>query len=66
MSETLTDEIAVLKVEAVQLVAGLLRIHDILVDNESGAFRVIGNSLANLSIVKVSGAPRSVGRVPHC
>lgn len=43
------DEIAVLEVEAVQLVASTLRIHDILVDHESGALCVGGDALADLA-----------------
>ena len=48
-TRTRTDEVSVLKVEAVQLVAGRLRIHDILVDNEGGALCVVGNALADLA-----------------
>lgn len=44
-----TDEIAILKVEAVELVAGLLRIHYILVDDEGGALGVARNALADLT-----------------
>lgn len=49
-----TDQVSALEVEAVQLVAGLLRIHDILVDDESGALGVGGNALADLSVECVS------------
>lgn len=44
-----TDEIAILEVESVQFVAGLLGVHDIFVDNESGALGSVGNSLADLA-----------------
>lgn len=32
----------------------MLRIHDIFVDDESGAFRVVGNALADLAVRGVS------------
>lgn len=44
-----TNEIAVLKVETVQFVAGLLRIHDIFVDHKSCTLGVAGNALSNLA-----------------
>lgn len=44
-----TDEIAVLEVEAVELVAGLLGIHHILVDDKGSALGVAGNALADLA-----------------
>ena len=44
-----TNEIAVLEVESVQLIARLLRIHHVLIDNECCALGVVGNSLANLT-----------------
>lgn len=44
-----TNEITVLKVVAVQFVAGLLRIHNIFVDNEGGALGVARNALADLA-----------------
>lgn len=42
------DEVAVLEVEAVQLVARGFGVHDILVDDESGALGVVRNALADL------------------
>lgn len=45
-----TDEIAVLEVEAVQLVAGLLRVHDILEDDKSSALGVVRNALSHLAV----------------
>lgn len=54
-----TDEIAVLEVEPVQLVAGLLRVHDILVDDEGGAFGVVRDALADLAGGFVSGLQTS-------
>lgn len=49
-AQSRTDEITVLKVETVQFVTGLLRIHDIFVDYESGTLGVVGNALTNLAI----------------
>jgi hypothetical protein len=45
-----TDEIAVLEVEAVQLVAGLLGIQDFLVNDECGPLGVVGDALADLAV----------------
>jgi len=47
--EARTDEIAVLKVEPVQFIAGLLRVHDIFVNDKGSAFRGVGDSLADLA-----------------
>lgn len=44
-----TDEITVLEVEAIELVAGLLRIHYVFIYNERGAFGVASNALADLA-----------------
>lgn len=57
-SDTLlrTNEITVLKVETVQFVTGLLRIHDIFVDDEGGALGVVGNALADLAADGISTA----------
>lgn len=49
MEERRTDEIAVLEVEAVQLVARLLGIHYVFIDNECRSLGVIRNSLADLT-----------------
>jgi hypothetical protein len=38
-----------LEVEAIQLVARLLRIHHVLIDNEGRALGVVGDSLADLA-----------------
>lgn len=43
------DEVAVLEVEPVQLVAGGFRVHDIFVDDEGRAFGVAGDALADLT-----------------
>ena len=50
-SDTLprTNKITVLKVETVQFVTGLLRIHDIFVDDKSCALGVVGDALADLT-----------------
>lgn len=55
-----TNQVSTLEVEAVQLVAGLFRIHDILIDNESSAFGVGGNALTDLSAECVSQWPMDV------
>lgn len=44
-----TDEVPILEVEAVQFVAGGLRIHDILVDDKSGPLCVVGDTLSDLA-----------------
>lgn len=44
-----TDEIAVLKVEPVELVTSLLGVHDIIINNVSGSLGVLGDSLADLA-----------------
>jgi len=52
-----TNEISILEVEAVQLVASHLGIHYVLIDNECCAFRVVGDSLADLAVKRVSRWP---------
>jgi hypothetical protein len=52
--ELRTDKIAVLEVEAVQLVARLLRIHHVLIDNEGRALGVVGDPLTDLTVGFVS------------
>ena len=49
-----TDKVAALEVEAVQLVARLLRIHDVFIDNESSALCVACNALADLAAEDIS------------
>ena len=44
-----TNEIAILKVEAVELVASLLRVHHIFIDYERSALGVAGNALTDLA-----------------
>lgn len=44
-----TDEVTILEVEAVQLVARLLRVHHVLIDNECRALGVVGDALAYLA-----------------
>jgi len=44
-----TDEVAVLKIEAVQLIAGLLGVHDIFEDDEGGTLGGVGDALADLT-----------------
>ncbi len=48
--ERLTNQVPVLEIEPVQLVASLLCIHHVLVDNEGGALRIIGKPLAYLAV----------------
>jgi hypothetical protein len=52
-----TNEIPILEVEAVQLVASHLGIHYVFIDNECCAFRVVGDSLADLAVQRVSRWP---------
>lgn len=49
-----TNEVSVLKVEAVQLVASLLRVGYVFIDNEGGALGVVGDTLSNLAAQTVS------------
>lgn len=55
-AQSRTNEITVLKVETVQFVTGLLRIHDIFIDYKSGTLGVVGNALTNLAVGWVSMA----------
>lgn len=50
-SDVHTNEIPILEVESVQLVARLLCIHYVLIDHEGSAFGVICDSLADLAVV---------------
>jgi len=43
------DEVSVLEVETIELVACLLGVYDIFVDNEGGALCVVGDTLADLT-----------------
>jgi hypothetical protein len=45
-----TNEIAVLEVEAIEFVAGLLCIHYFFIDDERGAFGVTGYTLTDLAV----------------
>jgi hypothetical protein len=45
----LTNEIPILEVEAIQLIACLLRIHDIFINDEAGALGVVRRALPYLS-----------------
>jgi hypothetical protein len=47
--ERRADEITILEIEPVQLITGLLRVHDIFEDYERGSFCCIGDALPNLS-----------------
>jgi hypothetical protein len=50
-TEQHTDKVTVLEVVTVQLVARLLRIHHVLIDDEGGALGVARNALSNLTIM---------------
>ena len=43
------DEVAVLEIEAVEFVAGLFGVYNILVDDECGALCVVGDALTDLT-----------------
>lgn len=49
-----TDKVTTLEVEAVQLVAGLLRIHDVVIDNKGSSLGVGSDALADLAVLDVS------------
>lgn len=51
-----TDEVAVLEVEAVELVAGLLGVHHVLIDDECSALGVVRNALADLATSQMSAS----------
>lgn len=44
-----TDEIPILKVKAIELVAGHLGIHHVFIDNIGRSLGVIGNALSDLA-----------------
>jgi hypothetical protein len=58
-----TNQVSVLEVEAIELIACLLGVVYVLVDHECGTLRVVGDTLANLPIneekLTVSGGPTS-------
>lgn len=43
-----TDEVAILKVKAIQLIARRFGVHSVLIDDESCAFGVVCNALTDL------------------
>lgn len=47
--ESHTDKVAILEIEAIQLIASCFCVHDVLINDKSGAFGVVGNSLADLA-----------------
>lgn len=49
-----TNEVAILEVETVQLIARRLCIHNIFVNHERGALGVVGDALANLTATRQS------------
>lgn len=56
-----TDEVTALEVEAVQLVAGLLRIHDVVIDNKGGSLGIGSNALADLAVIRCQSRCRCRG-----
>jgi hypothetical protein len=55
-----TDKISILEVEAVQLVARLLCIHHVFIDNECRALGIVGDSLADLTRLSQQAASSGV------
>lgn len=50
----LTNKVTTLKVEPVQLIAGLLRIHYILVDHKRCALCIVGDTLSDLAVWNIN------------
>lgn len=50
------DKVAILEVEAIQLIAGGFGVHDIFVDDEGGALGIARDALADLPYGAESGA----------
>jgi hypothetical protein len=48
-----TDQVSVLEVETIELIACLFGVVDVLVDDKSSSFGVVGDALANLAASKV-------------
>lgn len=46
----LTDQVSVLEIEAIELIACLLGVVHVLVDHKCGTFRVVGNALPYLPV----------------
>jgi hypothetical protein len=49
-----TNEVSVLEIEAVELVAGLLGVGYVFIDNEGSTLGVVGDTLSNLATMAVS------------
>lgn len=47
-----TDKVAALEVKAVQLVTGLLRVHDIVINHECSSLCVGSDALADLTVCR--------------
>jgi hypothetical protein len=47
----LTNEISILEVESVQLIASLLGIHHVFINDEGRSLCIVGDSLADLSMI---------------
>lgn len=45
-----TDQVSVLEIESIELIACLFGVVHVVVDHECGALRVIGDTLADLAI----------------
>lgn len=50
----LTNKIAILEVETIQLVTRLLRVHNIFVNNKRCTLSSIGSALPDLSVLRIS------------
>lgn len=57
-----TNEVAILEVETIQLIARCLCIHDIFINHKRGAFGVVGDTLADLAVTRVSLGERGGSR----
>jgi len=49
-----TNQVSVLEVEAIELIACLFGVMNVLVDNECGSLGVIRNTLADLSVSEIT------------
>lgn len=47
-----TNEVAILEVKSIQLIARCLRVHDVFIDHERGTFSVVGDALADLAVTR--------------
>jgi hypothetical protein len=47
-----TNQVSVLEVESIELIACLFGVVDVFVDNKSGSFGVVRDSLADLTVIQ--------------